>query len=352
MRLTGIKYAALLGLLAAVPLAQGLPRGDLHGIQDRTTYDPRDAHQVDQFDHERVNRRTFWHQIDPRGTGKPGRLGDKPDDAPSVSPGRVGTDNPGSTSGGSVGKTPDSPPAFSDSNLENARSKGEGLQRDLEQALFNNKPDDGNTTPLVDSGYTVNRQVESPTDEKYLAEFPIDYKKDWASTDVVKGESGTIVKTIQDGDQGVLAVKESWNKDKDPNGVGWTTMVMDNWRTTAGTTEKIQGLKYMVRDNIQTIDTTDSKGVKLNTVNAMTTVFDKMKADTKKTLTLDPKSNNPDEIASFQLMAAQTHVARPVQLLKDYHNELGNLKITKLHLQDYNHESRDYQRNIIIEFGK
>jgi hypothetical protein len=149
-----------------------------------------------------------------------------------------------------------------------------------------------------------------------------------------------------------LPSRKAGTKTRTPNGVGWTTMVMDNWRTTAGTQQKVQGLKYMVRDNIQPIDTVDSKGVKLNTVDAMRTSFEKMNADKKNTLTLDPKSTNANEAAAFQLMAAQTHVARPLQLLKDYHNELGNLKITKLHLQSNEHKSRSYQWNIIIEFGK
>ncbi|TRX93458.1 hypothetical protein FHL15_005733 [Xylaria flabelliformis] len=296
-----------------------------------------------------------WHYLDSRGLGKPGRLGDKPDGPdgpPSTSPGRIGSDRPGGDAPGGGVKAPDKPPVFTDTNLENARLKGEGLQRDLDLAVFDGKPDGGNKIPLEESGYAVNRQPEKPSDEKYLDEFPINYKKDWAATTVSKENSGTIVKTIQDSDQGVIAVKESWNKKKDPNGIGWTTMVMDNWRTTAGTPEKVQALKYMVRDNIQTIDTFDRNGLKLNTVNAIRTSFEKMQKDKKETLALDPKSTNPDEVATFQLMAAQTHVARPLQLLKDYHNELGNLRIVKLYLQTDQHRSRSYQWNIIIEFGK
>lgn len=198
----------------------------------------------------------------------------------------------------------------------------------------------------------MNRGKQTPTTDTYLNEFPIKYKQNWDRTSVSKDGGKEIVETIQDAAQGTLVVKQSWNKENDPNGVGWTTMVMDNWRTTAGTSEKVKGLKYMIRDLIQPINTVDSKGVKLNTVEAMRTVFEKMKANKKETLVLDSKSTNTDEIASFQLMAAQTHVARPLQLLKDYHNELDNLNIAKLYLQTNDHKSQSYQWNIIIEFGK
>ncbi|KAI1737944.1 hypothetical protein F4680DRAFT_426614 [Xylaria scruposa] len=350
-----IKHAIFLGLLAAVPLIQGRPLGCHYEIEDTSNSCVETPFPGNPINWDERNRRNLWHHLDSRGLGRPGRLGDKPDGPdgpPSTSPGRTGSDRPGGDTPGIGGKAPDKPPAFTDANLENARSKGEGLQRDLDQAVFNEKPDGGNKVPLEESGYAVNRQPEKPSDEKYLDEFPINYKKDWAATTVTKDNGGTIVKTIQDGDQGVIAVKESWNKKQDPNGVGWTTMVMDNWRSTAGTPEKVQGLKYMVRDNIQTIDTFDRNGLKLNTVDAIRTSFEKMQKDKTKTLTLDSKSSNPDEVAAFQLMAAQTHVARPLQLLKDYHNELGNLKIAKLHLQTNQHSSQSYQWNIIIEFGK
>lgn len=64
----------------------------------------------------------------------------------------------------------------------------------------------------------------------------------------------------------------------------------------------------------------------------MDTVYDKMNADKKNVLVLKPKSGNADEVSSFQLMAAQIHVARVLQMLKDHRQELDNLKIVKLHL--------------------
>jgi len=49
-------------------------------------------------------------------------------------------------------------------------------------------------------------------------------------------------------------------------------------------------------------------------------------------LTIPSKSHNPDVLASYQLLAGQTHVARVLQWLKDRQQVFQQLKIKNLHV--------------------
>ncbi|KAL7628438.1 hypothetical protein AAE478_002641 [Parahypoxylon ruwenzoriense] len=361
MRFT-LSKAVLLGLLAAAPLIQGAPHGtspthrDL-SISGTSEFATRDVI-VDDGTDEPIKRRSIWDIIGPRGIP---RLGDKPPkdrDPPTTSgPGRT---NPPDNEHGSPGSTT-KPAAFADANKEKARAKGEKLENDLVQTIFNDKPDTGSKTPVVST--TLEYKAVSkksapigPNNGDYLKEFGIQgtNKETWKARLIYKdnGESSKkapIVETTQDIEQGAIAVKQSWNKERDPSPKApWTQMVMDNWRSTSG--DKVKDLKYMIRDNIQEIDTRDSSGIVLNTPVAIREAYSKMGANTHNSLTLNPKSTKADEVAAYELMAAQTHVARVLQLLKDYHQELGNLRITKIHLTHVDHDvARSY--NIVIEFG-
>lgn len=214
--------------------------------------------------------------------------------------------------------------------------------------------------PVVHVGYSAAKKRKAPiTPEKrrldYLKDLGIQGTENrrWMNRIVhYKGNMRIpILETTQDASQGVIVVKQSWNKERDPEPkASWTQMVMDNWRTVA-TAAHVQDLRYMIQDNIQDITVTDSRGIRLNTPEAIREVYGKLRADTLETLTIDPRSSDADELASYQLLAAQTHVARPLQLLKDYHQELGDLKIAKLHLMHIDHfVARAY--HIIIEFGR
>jgi hypothetical protein len=57
-------------------------------------------------------------------------------------------------------------------------------------------------------------------------------------------------------------------------------------------------------------------------------------------------------VQHIQILSAQTHVARVIQMLQDYRIELGNLKIVKLHLMTAENSDIDYQWTIIIELDR
>jgi hypothetical protein len=82
----------------------------------------------------------------------------------------------------------------------------------------------------------------------------------------------------------------------------------------------VRGVKTIVQDNIIFRDTTDSKGIRLNIVEAIDEVFAKLGRPREEIVTLDPKSTDPNVKASYELMSAQTHVARPLQWLSERHD--------------------------------
>lgn len=216
----------------------------------------------------------------------------------------------------------------------------------------------GNRRKNLESlGYLFHPGHKVPISDGYLDEMNIQVNDAGAwmlrgiyRPDTVAAEN--ILETITDVSQGTIVVKNSWkSNDQAVPKATWTDMVHDNWMDACANADRgakdPKSLKYVVRDNIQFKDTVDSNGIKLNTPTAMITVFDKLSADKTKTLTIDAKSTNTDVKASYELLSAQTHVARVLQWLKDRHTDLGDKKIAKLHLFHSEHTDGGY--NMVIE---
>lgn len=159
-----------------------------------------------------------------------------------------------------------------------------------------------------------------------------------------------VLETVTNANHGTIVVKTSYKDNDDLQKARWTDLIHDNWMVECQHASKDpKGLKYIVRDNIIEEITTDSKGVRLHTPDAIDEVFKRLKAATQKTLVIDAKSNDADIKASYQLLSAQTHVGRVLQWLKDYHSVLGDKKIGRLHLLHEKGVTKQY--NIIIELA-
>ncbi|KAK1978350.1 hypothetical protein LZ30DRAFT_691495 [Colletotrichum cereale] len=364
MRLT-LSHAVIFGLLVAIPFNNAYPHegnldrrnNALNLIASEITVDSTFGRNAD----EDIKRRYVLEAIHPRGIP---RLGEKPTkkDPPKTSPGS----KPGSSTGGNRGGAGNAPGTetagkFADSNQEKARAKGEALSNDLDQAIFNNAaaPERKNLKSL---GYTAASGDKFPIDKNanYLKGMGVEMEnvKHWRGRSQYRGEEDNvstrkvpILETITDSSQGVLFVKQSWkDRDQSPPKATWTDMVHDNWMNECGRRGHVpKSLKLIVRDNIQSHTTEDSNGIKLNTQKAIDDVFEMFSADKTKTLKIDAKSDNPDVKASYQLLSAQTHVARVLQWLKDRHNDLGDKKIDSLDVNHIDHEkSRMYGIVIVL----
>ncbi|KAF2763221.1 hypothetical protein EJ05DRAFT_516642 [Pseudovirgaria hyperparasitica] len=306
---------------------------------------------------------TTCNSLDARGIS-PGKVPDPPKDPfrdPSHSPDSDTPSNPFRDPSSSP-DIPSSPALswgnvadgksikFDDAKLEAQRAKGAKMITDLEDAIKNNGGNKGDLTTLDAAGYKGQGTLhDKPIDEKYLATFPINVNIPWRGDRITKKDANDeILTTYEDPAQGAIIVKGSFGNDHDPNpNLRWTSMVMSNWRAAGNP----KGLKYMAHDNVQPIPTTDSSGIVLESTVAIRAAFDKMGADKTKDLSLDPKSTNPDEVAAFQLMAAQTHVARAYQMLKDYRSELGDLTVSKVTIMTPENASKSYEYSIVISFG-
>lgn len=163
-------------------------------------------------------------------------------------------------------------------------------------------------------------------------------------------KNAPILETYANPTDGAIIIKQSWNKDRDqpvPK-ASWTDMVNDQWAKVAQDDPK--NLRYVIRDNIQDIDTRDSSGTTLNTKRAIDEVFrSNPRARMDETLTLDRASPDPKDKADYELLAAQTHVARVIQWLKDRHATLGDKKIKTLHVNSQDGPGNQY--GIIIELA-
>ncbi|KZL68824.1 hypothetical protein CT0861_12105, partial [Colletotrichum tofieldiae] len=311
---------------------------------------------------EEANKRRYvLGSIDPRGIPK---LGEKPKnkDSPGTLPGGKPGSGNGGNSGG-AGKAPGTGTAtkLADDNQEKARAKGEALSNELDQAIFNNAaaPERKNLESL---GYkfTKGRQAPFNTEKNYLDDLGIKAtdKNTWYVRGVFREEEDNvsrkrfpIFETIIDAGQGAVIVKQSWkDRDQSPPKATWTDMIHDNWMLECQLRGKDpKSMKYIVRDNVQFQTTEDSKGIMLNTQKAIDDVYDMLDADKTGTLKIDAKSDNSVVKASYQLLSAQTHVARVLQWLKDRHGDLGNKKIASLDLHHIEHSSRMY--SIVINLA-
>ncbi|GJC87848.1 hypothetical protein ColLi_10686 [Colletotrichum liriopes] len=349
MRLT-LSHAVVFGLLAAISFSHAYPhKGDLNR-QAEITVDSTLGRGADEANKRRYALETIY----PRGIPK---LGEKPKNKDSLGTlpgGKPGSGNGGN--GGGAGKAPGTGTAtkLADENQEKARAKGEALSNELDQAIFTNAaaPDlgykltDGKKAPVeVNHDYLKNLGIKATDEDTWYVRGVFR-----AGKDNVSKRNLLIFETITDAGQGAVVVKQSWkDRDQSPPKATWTDMIHDNWMLECQLRgQDPKSMKYIVRDNIQFQTTEDSKGIMLNTQKAIDDVYDMLGADKTKTLKIDAKSDNSDVKASYQLLSAQTHVARVLQWLKDRHGDLGDKKIASLDVNHIDHISRMYSIVIIL----
>ena len=290
--------------------------------------------------------------------------------------GPFGDSNVPSSDSGSSPSPPGSPPRpaagfrnFAEADLklpdtvrDALRTKGQQYITDLDAAI--SKQDvSKKVASMEEKGYQgqgVPGQVPElkiPPKFDPFGEWQINIRSsDWVMDDIVKPGSKTIVKTYEDPSQKAMIISKSYNNVNDPGGaLGWTEMVMSNWHSAATSKNApVSDLKYIIRNNIQKPQNTktDKNGLVLNTRAAMNKAFEEMEKKTTETLTLDFNTENKVEMQQISILSAQIHVARVLQMLKDYRGEFKDLKITKLHLQHSDNPQSDSQHNIVIELGR
>ncbi|TDZ49570.1 hypothetical protein CTRI78_v008041 [Colletotrichum trifolii] len=369
MRFT-LSHAILLGLVAGIPLSNAHPHGvnlDRRGVSDGLiTAETTDDSTIGRVAADEARRRSLLETIDPRGIPK---LGDKPPkdkDLPGTPGGKPGTggDKPGDGVGTPVGTG--TGPKFADANLEAARNKGQTLSNSLDDAIFKNAPEpekkDLTSLGYEKDGGSAAPIIQYPGDKgkpTYLTKFNINEEnsKSWKKRitfredgDERSSRKDPILVTYANPKDGAIIIKQSWNKDRDqpvPKAT-WTDMVNDQWMIVAK--ENPKNLRYVIRDNIQNIDTKDSSGITLNTQTAIDEVFkSNPRAKRDQTLAIDRESTNAKDKADYELLAAQTHVARVIQWIKDRHASLGDKKIKTLHVNSI--EGPGNQYSIIIELA-
>lgn len=147
----------------------------------------------------------------------------------------------------------------------------------------------------------------------------------------------------------------------------WTHMFYDSLKEIFG--DSLSTIKYISRHSITSKVTQDKQEtVYLQTVDAINYAFSILgdpipddsdneqdpldprvrNIDLSKPLTIDFGSTETNAVKAIDYLSGQTHVGRVLQFLKDYHVELGNKNIAKLHLySDENPETLNY--DIVIE---
>lgn len=253
-----------------------------------------------------------------------------------------------------------------DTKVEGLRAKGVGLLNDLELAITR-QSSSKEIPSTAENGYTGQRAAEGPPGKELdytfgkspWESFGIDLKTNWVKDDIKKpGSTETIVKTYEDPKQKAIILSDSNNKAVDPAGkLSWTGMVASNWGAAAAKAGvPVSDLKYILRNKIQDRTTTSGTGdakLELNTLTAMRGAYDAMKVDRSKVLVLDFKApKDAVEAQQVGIMSAQTHIARVLQMLKDYRADFKDLQISKIHLQSTDTPVSQSQWNIIIELGR
>lgn len=238
------------------------------------------------------------------------------------------------------------------------RIKGQGYIEGLETAISekypSKKPDS-----MKANGYEGQFKLrEVPKlgvqpNKKTYDDF-VDVSVEWYGDEITKPGSSVIVKTYEDPTQKAMVISNSNNLAEDKGGkLSWSEMVMSNWHNAATRVNApVSDLKYIIRNQIQTIRTKDRNGIELETIPAINGAYTAMAKKTDEMLTLDFQTTNKVELQQVSIMSAQTHVARVLQMLKDYRGEFKDLRITKLHLQHKDYPPADSQYNIIIELGR
>ncbi|KAH4001144.1 hypothetical protein HBI56_012480 [Parastagonospora nodorum] len=290
---------------------------------------------------------------------------------PSVPPIRDPLRNPNTSPSvpGNTGSAASTWRNFADGDLryanaeeEAVRAKGQGLIQDLENAKAHQSPSI-KIKSLAENGYSGQGTLNEPPDlgihgsKRPYREFDLDLSIQWRGDEIKRPGSEVILKAYESPKQKAMIISDSRNQQHDTATpemkLTWSAMVASNWQeaaTAAGVA--VSDLKYIIRNNVQPIRTESSGGLTLETIPAMKQAFVAMNKPTTETLTLDFMTTNKIELQQISKLSAQTHVARVLQMLKDYREDFKDLAITKLHLQDYTHSQSDYQYNIIIELGR
>ncbi|KAF2759575.1 hypothetical protein EJ05DRAFT_526242 [Pseudovirgaria hyperparasitica] len=289
-----------------------------------------------------------WSDVQERGF-RPGRI-EKPgknDPLPGSRPGET----PGDRMQDIV---ENNSPTFSNKDLEDQRLKGVEL---IDLSVLGTPKSYGyNEVPAVagPKSWPVEGSKNS-----YLDDFKISGQgQTWVRNEVKDPTTGdSILDTCAAPEQRALVIKQSYNIENDQSKkLRWSSMTMSNWREACkskGT--RTEDLNKIVRDNIlegKGTDSTTSKGVQLNTYYAIEEAFEVMRADVKKTLTLNPiNPRTANELKVVELMTAQTHISRVYFMLKDYRTELGNKNIKLIHLMSEDHEKTGGRVHIVLELG-
>jgi hypothetical protein len=235
--------------------------------------------------------------------------------------------------------------------LTRIRQKSEDQQTILDNAIKNNQPDTGSKQSIVPL-YARDDPVDDlpvAQSQAWFLQFGIQNEgESWKSL-VVKnsekqlqrieeGSRPPILKTYQSPNQGAILITKSENKEEDAlvtdsiegtPATRWSDMVMDNWRFTAGNNK--QNLKCILRDNIRDADE------EFNIPSAQGLIDQALKLMGK-----DPSENIKLEIPrptatssqaekdAYNTLAGTVHVDRVVKMLKDHHQELGDLNIQSI----------------------
>lgn len=194
---------------------------------------------------------------------------------------------------------------------------------------------------LEDLGYELKGMNKVPMlRDRYLNDLKINVenKETWRKRITTRPEISSeepLFAAVTDPHQQVIVVKESWKRNDVSNPTAtWTDFIDEAWMSECARTEQDpKSLKYIVRDNIQgEQEITDSSGIKLDTPKAIQAALKLLDAENKMSVEIDAKSSDPKVKAAYQLLSAQTHLARVLQWLKDRHSSLGNKKVVALYI--------------------
>ena len=238
---------------------------------------------------------------------------------------------------------------FPDSKDEAIRQIGVSRQDDLKNAISTNRADNDKGSieskgyvrqPDEDFGITGPLHTSSSDQGRYLAQFGIKATKDVTGDDGWKSEriknndkedTPTISRYAVSVPHKTIILKDSRNAKNDENrqaggdeasAMKLRDMTMDNWRVAAGDAKAVKDLKWIVRDDVVTVETRQ----------AINAAFSLAKIDRKEKAVFKPTATDPNELAAYQQIAGSIHGRGIVQMLADHHGELGNLEVVAFHV--------------------
>lgn len=174
---------------------------------------------------------------------------------------------------------------------------------------------------------------------------------DWRTITLYKGDNpdDNILNIAASKEQQVAVVANSAKAED----VKWTEAMIDSLFAIFGI--DLKSLKWLVRYQIIKPPheiRVGGTGPILDTPEAIDYVFKRKNADPTQELTIDATSSDNTEKELFNYLAAQTHVGRVLQLLKDYREDFGGTKkILKLHLYGPESDESRESHTIVIELS-